>query len=213
MNKVLAGENAEAAVEQFEQDTEEFGSVLEGQIRGGDKVKKISNRKVIAMLFSSVSDYVGEVLDNAEELLSLQEAARNVAAQSDALFAASAAFEQAVTEFAAERPIKEMQAYVFGAIALVCLILLGWNMKREAEKRAEAEREANERNQKAILRLLDEMSNLADGDLTSYATVTEDFTGAIADSINYTIDALRDVVTTINTTSEHPRPSRPRPRP
>ncbi len=208
MNKVLAGENAEAAVEQFEQDTEEFGSVLEGQIRGSDKVKKISNKKVqdklreIAMLFSSVSDYVGEVLDNAEELLSLQEAARNVAAQSDALFAASTAFEQAVEQLAAERPIKEIQAYVFGAIALVCLILLGWNMKREAEKRAEAEREANERNQQAILRLLDEMSNLADGDLTSYATVTEDFTGAIADSINYTIDALRDVVTTINTTSE-----------
>jgi len=51
--------------------------------------------------------------------------------------------------------------------------------------------------------LLDEMGNLADGDLTTYATVTEDFTGAIADSVNYTIDALRDMVTTINDTSRH----------
>jgi twitching motility protein PilJ len=56
----------------------------------------------------------------------------------------------------------------------------------------------NERNQEAIMRLLDELSSLADGDLTVQATVTEDITGAIADSINYAIEALRDLVTTIN---------------
>ncbi|OQX42977.1 MAG: chemotaxis protein, partial [Candidatus Sedimenticola endophacoides] len=60
----------------------------------------------------------------------------------------------------------------------------------------------NERNQQAILRLLDEMGDLAEGDLTVTATVTEDVTGAIADSINYAIEALRSLVTTINTTSE-----------
>ena len=52
----------------------------------------------------------------------------------------------------------------------------------------------NERNQQAILRLLDELSSLADGDLTVQATVTEDITGAIADSINYAIEALRELV-------------------
>jgi twitching motility protein PilJ len=56
----------------------------------------------------------------------------------------------------------------------------------------------NERNQDAIMRLLDELSSLADGDLTVQATVTEDITGAIADSINYAIEALRELVTTIN---------------
>ncbi|MBM4196748.1 MAG: methyl-accepting chemotaxis protein [Gammaproteobacteria bacterium] len=55
-----------------------------------------------------------------------------------------------------------------------------------------------DRNQQAILRLLDELSSLADGDLTVQATVTEDITGAIADSINYAIEALRELVTTIN---------------
>ena len=58
--------------------------------------------------------------------------------------------------------------------------------------------EQNTRNQEAILRLLDELSNLADGDLTVEATVTEDITGAIADSINFAIEALRDLVITIN---------------
>ncbi|HWF97953.1 MAG TPA: methyl-accepting chemotaxis protein [Steroidobacteraceae bacterium] len=63
---------------------------------------------------------------------------------------------------------------------------------------AETQKQENDRNQQAILRLLDELSSLADGDLTVQATVTEDITGAIADSINYAVDALRGLVTTIN---------------
>ncbi|HDY84570.1 hypothetical protein LCGC14_0575520 [marine sediment metagenome] len=59
----------------------------------------------------------------------------------------------------------------------------------------------NRHNQDAILQLLDEMGDLADGDLTTSATVTEDITGAIADSVNYTIDALRDLVENINNTT------------
>jgi twitching motility protein PilJ len=63
---------------------------------------------------------------------------------------------------------------------------------------AQAQRQENERNQQAILKLLDEMASLADGDLTVQATVTEDITGAIADSVNYAVEALRRLVTTIN---------------
>jgi twitching motility protein PilJ len=67
-----------------------------------------------------------------------------------------------------------------------------------ARKNTELRVRENERNQEAIMRLLDELSSLADGDLTVQATVTEDITGAIADSINYAIEALRELVTTIN---------------
>jgi twitching motility protein PilJ len=62
--------------------------------------------------------------------------------------------------------------------------------------------EQNERNEEAILRLLDEMGDLADGDLTVQATVTENVTGAIADSINYTIEELRQLVSTIDSSSK-----------
>jgi twitching motility protein PilJ len=72
---------------------------------------------------------------------------------------------------------------------------------RDFRRSAEIQAEQNERNQQAILRLLDELSSLADGDLTVQATVTEDITGAIADSINYAIEALRDLVATINESS------------
>jgi twitching motility protein PilJ len=85
-------------------------------------------------------------------------------------------------------------------LAAVLLAALAWiysksvNVRRSSELRVRE----NERNQEAIMRLLDELSSLADGDLTVQATVTEDITGAIADSINYAIEALRELVTTIN---------------
>lgn len=79
-------------------------------------------------------------------------------------------------------------------IALALFYLKSVNMRRSTEMRVRE----NERNQEAILRLLDELQSLADGDLTVQATVTEDITGAIADSINYAIEALRELVTTIN---------------
>jgi twitching motility protein PilJ len=84
------------------------------------------------------------------------------------------------------------------AIAATGFALIG--QARAAALRQVAARQMlqNERNQEAILRLLDELSSLADGDLTVQATVTEEITGAIADSINYAIEALRELVTTIN---------------
>jgi len=85
-------------------------------------------------------------------------------------------------------------------VAVVALAVAAFVQRSLAALRRAAEHQArqNDRNQQAILRLLDELSSLADGDLTVQATVTEDITGAIADSINYAIEALRELVTTIN---------------
>src|ERR1700730_5226125 len=86
------------------------------------------------------------------------------------------------------------------AVAAASLGALFWVFLKSVSARRTTELRVreNERNQEAIMRLLDELSSLADGDLTVQATVTEDITGAIADSINYAIDALRELVTTIN---------------
>jgi twitching motility protein PilJ len=89
-------------------------------------------------------------------------------------------------------------------LALVPIAMLFSYLRRAAEIAAQAQRVAEtqrletERNQQAIMRLLDEMSNLAEGDLTVQATVTEDITGAIADSVNYAVEALRKLVQTIS---------------
>ncbi len=80
-------------------------------------------------------------------------------------------------------------------------------LRRRQEAEVESDRarqiqEENERNQMAILRLLDELGDLAEGDLTVNATVSEDFTGAIADSVNFAIDQLRQLVLVINSTAD-----------
>ena len=84
--------------------------------------------------------------------------------------------------------------------AAILFAVIGWISYRASDfrKTTEMQAEQTERNQKAIMRLLDELGSLADGDLTVKATVTEDITGAIADSINYAIEALRELVVTLN---------------
>ncbi|MFQ5608997.1 MAG: methyl-accepting chemotaxis protein, partial [Woeseiaceae bacterium] len=86
--------------------------------------------------------------------------------------------------------------------AVLVIVLLVLNSKSSVyESTARDQAEQNERNQQAILRLLDEMGSLADGDLTVEATVTEDITGTIADSFNYAIEELRKLVATVNETA------------
>lgn len=91
----------------------------------------------------------------------------------------------------------------FLGAALLLLAGLAIMQKKSAvfEQSSIEQSQQNERNQQAILRLLDELGSLADGDLTVEATVTEDITGAIADSINYAIEKLRELVATINETA------------
>ncbi len=89
-------------------------------------------------------------------------------------------------------------ALVLAALLATALAFVGQRRAASLRLAAEQQSRQNERNQEAILRLLDELTSLADGDLTAQATVTEDITGAIADSINYAIGALRELVTTIN---------------
>ena len=90
---------------------------------------------------------------------------------------------------------------VGAALFLALLMMFVYYRARDFRRAAEIHADQNERNQQAILRLLDELSSLADGDLTVQATVTEDITGAIADSINYAIEALRELVATVNDSS------------
>jgi len=84
------------------------------------------------------------------------------------------------------------------AAALLAVLAVLFLRTTKARRSTEQRVAENERNQEAIMRLLDEISSLAEGDLTVQATVTEDITGTIADSINYAIEALRELVTTIN---------------
>jgi len=81
-------------------------------------------------------------------------------------------------------------------VAIISVVVIGQTRRQLAEQAAQ-----NERNQAAILQLLDEIADLAEGDLSIHASVTENFTGAIADSINFAIDQMRGLVSNINNLS------------
>ena len=93
--------------------------------------------------------------------------------------------------------------HIIAAVLGFVISIAGLVLFQRVNAMREINRQQNDsqRTQQAILKLLDELVDLADGDLTISATVSEDFTGAIADSINFTIDQLRQLVSRINSTA------------
>lgn len=97
-----------------------------------------------------------------------------------------------------ETAIINNTSLIFAVAGMVMVAVIAVIMIRDTRKQLEEQASQNERNQAAILQLLDEIADLAEGDLTIHASVTENFTGAIADSINFAIDQMRGLVSNIN---------------
>jgi twitching motility protein PilJ len=97
-----------------------------------------------------------------------------------------------------ETAIINNTSLIFAVAGMVMVAVIAVVMIRDTRKQLEEQASQNERNQAAILQLLDEIADLAEGDLTIHASVTENFTGAIADSINFAIDQMRGLVSNIN---------------
>ena len=192
-------------------DTGVFRDILNGLTKGSDalKVQAIRNddaRATLAELSKRFAAYdagVAAILQNMQKLTIAKEAARSINAEADPLLDAStklAGLFEGGGGFA--RTFTLWAAIIFALLALGCLVLLGKVFLDDARLRAFDSENENKRNQEAILRLLNEMGNLADGDLTVQASVTEDVTGAIADSINFTIEELRTLVRGINSATD-----------
>ena len=149
--------------------------------------------------FTGFEQNIAPILGNVQKLVSARQSGRALQQGSEQLLSN---VEQLQNAFAVEkRNLPLILAIVFGVCALLFLSLIAVVFLSDARKRAAESEAENKRNQEAILRLLNEMGDLADGDLTIRAKVTEDITGAIADSMNYTIDELRTLVTGVNNAS------------
>ncbi len=216
MQKVLrGGEEAQIAAEDFGQDVDTFGVYLEGQLNGDAllEIRRVNNPEArdalesIVSEFQSVSEKVDYIVFSTPKLFEVQNASDSIYNSADALLSSTtnveAAFAAMTTSYT--EPGSPMLSGALFVLILLLLVAMYLNQRkaekvrlRESEVSAEREKEENARNQEAIIRLLDEIDSLADGDLTVKATVTEDFTGAIADSFNLTIDQLRGVVGAIN---------------
>ncbi|MEB2516574.1 methyl-accepting chemotaxis protein [Pseudomonas sp. YuFO20] len=210
VNTVLSGdENSQQAADAFGRDAARFGQVLNGMLQGNAalRVSQVEDRDArarlieISELFEFVSGSVDEILETSPELFKVRESATNIFSLSQTLLDEASHLASGFENLAGGRDTDTIGGYVLGLAALMSIILIGLVMVRETNRQLRETAEKNERNQNAILRLLDEIEDLADGDLTVTATVTEDFTGTIADSINYSVDQLRDLVATINLTA------------
>ena len=210
VNQVLAGDdNSVQASDMFGRDASLFGRVLESMQNGNSAmdISRVDDAEAqerlaeISELFQFVSGSVDQILETSPELFQVRESADTIFTVSQSLLSNASTLVTGFENLADSRAFNTLLGYILGGIALGSIILVGVVMVRASNRRLADTAEKNDRNQAAILRLLDEIADLADGDLTVNATVTEDFTGAIADSINYSIDQLRDLVQTINMTA------------
>ncbi|WP_308364229.1 MULTISPECIES: methyl-accepting chemotaxis protein [unclassified Microbulbifer] len=206
IDKMLqGGEDAEAAADQFNTDASLFGKVVEG-MKGGDVVMGISrvtdpearqSLDEITELFEFVSSSVREIFEATPALFATRQAADGILTSSPRLLESLNALNDHIVNLSGERqPNNQTIMIITGVFVMLIfgMMIMAFSGTRRSLKE---ESETNERNQQAIMQLLDELADLADGDLTTSATVTEAFTGAIADSINYTIDQLRVLVSRI----------------
>jgi twitching motility protein PilJ len=194
-------------------DTTTFRELLQGLTKGSDvlrvaAVKDAEQQAKLGELDKAYQEFqaaVASILGNLQALVNAKQAGRRVVDDSEPLLAAS---QKLADGYEAELGGRTTNFVILTVVILlgiivVCLLVLvylGDTRRRadEAERQRAETESTNRTNQDAILRLMNEMGNLAEGDLTVKATVTEEITGAIADSVNFTIDELRGLVGRIN---------------
>ncbi|MFH1818221.1 MAG: methyl-accepting chemotaxis protein [Pseudomonadota bacterium] len=190
-----------AVVMQLEKDTTSFRDTVQALMAGGAS-RNENSMATLEDLGSNMGDMVevvGSVLANTQPLLQAKVSAKNLFTGSDTLLANT---DQLSQDYQSVGGAGYLLAALFGLLAIGSLVMLGLVNINETKSRARKSEEENGRNQEAILRLMDELGELAEGNLTINASVTEDITGAVADSINYTVEELRTLVRGINNAAQ-----------
>ncbi|MFW5816487.1 MAG: methyl-accepting chemotaxis protein [Wenzhouxiangella sp.] len=209
-NIVAGGTGAITAADAFSRDANLFARVLQGLISGDQDLdintvqdaEAVQALEVVRDLFDAVGGDLDTILTASTDLVEVRQAADEIGLDAEDLTVQAAILAEDYGNLGEEQLWPSVTAGIaLAAATLLVLFSLGLGAYRNQRRSARLTAEINQRNQEAILRLLDEMSSLADGDLTVEATVTEDVTGAIADSINYAVEALRDLVAGVNSTA------------
>ncbi|MEQ1065966.1 methyl-accepting chemotaxis protein [Acinetobacter sp. XH1741] len=210
INSVLSGTDGNVSTSDFGVDIDTFGTYLNAELNGNAElgVDRIADPALRESLESIKSEYekvlksaAATVLKNGSQIVNVRQASSQIFSKSDLMLQnlghlSDTARKNWLTLFLGAVLILSLGGLIFSVFKLITLRSV---MDKQRVARLQEE---YDRNQNAILRLLDEIADLADGDLRSYATVSEDFTGAIADSINFAIDQLRDLVSRIHETSQ-----------
>ena len=218
----IEGVNPEA-VFLLGKDLNTFQEIVKGLLTGNEELglPGTANPQARQQLTTLLAQYEATradaetILSNLQGLVSAREAQSAVVGDSEPLREKLEALQQRLS---ADAGVGLVQLAVLGGLALIVLLsgigiarvaLLDSRQRQqqaeqqqhEARLQEQEAKRINDANQAAILRLMNELQNLADGDLTQEATVTEDITGAIADSVNYTVEELRLLVGSVQKTA------------
>ena len=218
----IEGVNPEA-VFLLGKDLNTFQEIVKGLLTGNEELglPGTANPQARQQLTTLLAQYEATradaetILSNLQGLVSAREAQSAVVSDSEPLREKLEALQQRLS---ADAGVGLVQLAVLGGLALIVLLsgigiarvaLLDSRQRqqqaeqqqREARLQEQEAKRINDANQAAILRLMNELQNLANGDLTQEATVTEDITGAIADSVNYTVEELRLLVGSVQKTA------------
>ena len=205
------GSNAVSAAENLGNDSDLFEQVLSSLLKGNSLlgVSQVRNTQALQSLgqvkdlFENIKPHINAILNSSSDLFEVRGAADEIFLDSRDVFNEAANLKDAIANLPKTRLWPSQIAAAIGLLALLIAVWILIHSFLSAERqRAKIAAESHQKNQQAILKLLDEMESLADGDLTVQATVTEDITGSIADSVNFAIEQLRELVKGIKYTAQ-----------
>jgi twitching motility protein PilJ len=204
-------------------DLNSFKEIAQGLMDGSPELRLTGSKDeqtrerldALLKLYEQTRSQAGAILGNLQGLVSAREAQASIIADSEPL---RRQLEDLQSKLSAQTGLGAGSLAVLAlaaAFAIVCAFGLAYvqlqdsrvrqeraeTMRQEAERQEQEAKRVNDANQAAILRLMNELQSVAEGDLTQEATVTEDITGAIADSVNYTVEELRQLVGSVQSTA------------
>jgi twitching motility protein PilJ len=195
------GAESAVAAAQFGRDAKLFRET-DAKLRVGVPAQVKPKLEEVSAIFEEINQHIEGILGSAAELFVSQRASQALFQQSDPLLEKARELVAAYTKLGEGRLVYQGAAGIAGFLALTFMFLLARKLVVDARLRARESMEQNRQTQDAILKLLDEMGDLADGDLSIQPEVTEQITGAIADSINYAVREMRSLVTRIKNTAQ-----------
>ncbi|MGB0127081.1 MAG: methyl-accepting chemotaxis protein [Rhodocyclaceae bacterium] len=194
-------------------DTNTFRDLLQALAKGSDTLHisaatDLETKQKLAELdgaFAQYQEAISSILANLQRLVEAKQAGSRLLVESNSILEATETLAEGLSRSLSQRGLSTLLIALLALLAVGTLVLMVRSYNEDAKRRtadSDRQRQALEQDknvqQQAILRLMNEMGDLADGDLTVRATVTEDVTGAIADSVNYTIEELSVLVKRIN---------------
>jgi twitching motility protein PilJ len=204
-------------------DLNTFKEVSEGLLKGSEELRLSPSRdpqvrerlEALLALYEQTRTEAGAILGNLQGLVSAREAQASIITDSEPLRLGLQKVQEGVSAGSGLGGAQLLALMLPALLALVSGVGLGYvrlqdsrqrqltaeNQRLAAESQQQDAKRVNDANQAAILRLMNELQTVAEGDLTQEATVTEDITGAIADSVNYTVEELRSLVGNVQATA------------